>query len=442
MRITTKISACTLLLSLVACGDAGSNTATSSSTGGEGGSASSTTGQGGNATTTSSGEGGGASTSNAGGGGVGGGDTGGGDAGGGGVGGGGSGCTQITLADLALDGIDANGGYYGAEVSPNLGGPDADVFVALFYGPGAGSFDGGLTGSFDLTMNGDDNFATCSRCLLVGDGDRSYFQSQGTLVIESDSQQLTGYLNASVTGLRLVEVTIDPDTAASTPVPNGACLEIASADLDVGVAPPAGWTCPAGYYGDGDCDCGCGATDVDCAGDLTAAACQWCITSAAGGCSASATCPSNIDPTNNAVCTTPSGPPAGWTCTASWYDDGDCDCGCGVIDVDCAGNMAVAACLYCNGSFGGGCNTGTGCPGTIDPTNNAVCLPLPAAWTCDAEYFGDGPCDCACGAADVDCAGDMTIAACDYCNGALYGGCNSSETCPGIVNPTNNAVCN
>jgi hypothetical protein len=437
MQYVSKLFAGTLLLTLVACGD---DTSTTGAGGGQGGSGPTSSSQGGGATTTSSGEGGASTTttttttSTTGAGGQG---------GSGGEGGGGSGCTQITFADLAIDQANGDAGVYAADVSPNLGGADPDLFVAAFFGPGLGSFDGDQAGSFDLTLNGDDNLATCSRCLIVfDDQDTAYFQSQGTLVVESDSQQLTGFLNATVTGLRLIEVTIDPNTDVSTPVPNGACLEIASADLDVGVAPPAGWTCPAGYYGDGACDCGCGATDVDCAGDMTAAACEWCITSADGGCAASASCPSNIDPTNNAVCTTPSGPPAGWTCTASWYDDGDCDCGCGATDVDCGGDMTVGACLYCNDSFGGGCNTGSSCPGTIDPTNNALCVQLPAAWTCDAEYFGDGYCDCGCGAADLDCAGDMTITACDYCNGALYGGCNSSETCPGIINATNNAVCN
>lgn len=318
MNYVSKLFTGTVLLSLSAC--VVNNTSSTGAGGGDGGSGPSTSSQGGGATTTSSGEGGATnSTTGVGGAGVGGdpigagGDGVGGDGVGGmgvggmGVGGmgtgGGSGCTQITLADLALVGADGDAALYGAELTPNLGGVDADVFRAEFYGPGTGSFDGGLTGTFDLTMNGDDNYATCSRCLrVIDDEDTLYFQSQGTLVIDAASEQLTGFLSASVTNLRLVEVTIDTTTFESTPVPGGACLEIASADLDAGTPLPAAWDCPDNYFNDTFCDCGCGAPDVDCGSDLTVAACDYCITAADGGCAASSTCPSDIDPMNNAVC--------------------------------------------------------------------------------------------------------------------------------------------
>lgn len=45
---------------------------------------------------------------------------------------------------------------------------------------------------------------------------------------------------------------------------------------DVCMPAPDGWICPGKYYKDIDhmCDCGCGIIDVDCAGDLSAAACD------------------------------------------------------------------------------------------------------------------------------------------------------------------------
>ncbi|MBI1948188.1 MAG: hypothetical protein HYS27_21035 [Deltaproteobacteria bacterium] len=45
--------------------------------------------------------------------------------------------------------------------------------------------------------------------------------------------------------------------------------------------------------------------------------------------------------------------PAGWTCSATWYGDAGCDCGCGAIDIDCTtGGCAEpgcteASCEYC-----------------------------------------------------------------------------------------------
>jgi cysteine-rich repeat protein len=64
-------------------------------------------------------------------------------------------------------------------------------------------------------------------------------------------------------------------------------------------------------------------------------------------------------------------PPPAWSCVLSYYDAGDgCDCGCGVVDPDCA-DATVASCAFCrpNGSCGNGA-----CPSNIDPIDNAACL--------------------------------------------------------------------
>jgi hypothetical protein len=44
-------------------------------------------------------------------------------------------------------------------------------------------------------------------------------------------------------------------------------------------------------------------------------------------------------------------PPAGWTCSLTWYDDGGCDCGCGALDStgDCDTGPGCAA-ASCNGA--------------------------------------------------------------------------------------------
>ena len=46
-----------------------------------------------------------------------------------------------------------------------------------------------------------------------------------------------------------------------------------------------------------------------------------------------------------------------------------CDCGCGVIDPDCA-NGSAASCAYCDDL--GSCSY-AGCPGQIDAGDNSTC---------------------------------------------------------------------
>ena len=64
------------------------------------------------------------------------------------------------------------------------------------------------------------------------------------------------------------------------------------------------------------------------------------------------------------------GGPPGWTCGAEYYGTGDgCDCGCGVIDPDCA-DGTVASCDYCGQP--GSCSAFL-CPLGIDPVQNWLC---------------------------------------------------------------------
>ena len=81
-----------------------------------------------------------------------------------------------------------------------------------------------------------------------------------------------------------------------------------------------------------------------------------------------------------------------WTCNVTFYDDGlVCDCGCGDVDPDC---------------FNGSC-TEPGCMnGSCDICNDASGNPVdcvPADWLCPDGFFGDSECDCGCGSIDVDC---------------------------------------
>lgn len=80
---------------------------------------------------------------------------------------------------------------------------------------------------------------------------------------------------------------------------------------------------------------------------------------------------------------------------------------------------------------------GGACVHIATATVSYMTVPPPAGWTCDAMYYGDGPCDCGCGVQDSDCA-DLLVATCEYCDDT--GSCNT-DTCPGTINATNNAVC-
>lgn len=68
-----------------------------------------------------------------------------------------------------------------------------------------------------------------------------------------------------------------------------------------------------------------------------------------------------------------------WNCDPTWYDDGECDCGCGIVDSDCA-DATLSSCRYCTSVGSCACYGGTSCgvacsESSIDPDNNALCIP-------------------------------------------------------------------
>jgi hypothetical protein len=209
-------------------------------------------------------------------------------------------CTPITLDSFELGDLDPAYVNYTASFTPNIQAATADSFVLSIQGPP--DYDGNLTGTFDLTENGDENYKTCARCLLVfgdlGPNRTVYYASEGTLVIDPASTQLTGNIDATITDVTLVEVTIANDYT-STPVPNGRCLTVASAEIAVMTGAPAGWTCDPDYYDDDGCDCGCGVKDVDCTGTTDESECDYC-TECTGNVDPCGT--GNVDPADTTVC--------------------------------------------------------------------------------------------------------------------------------------------
>jgi hypothetical protein len=213
-------------------------------------------------------------------------------------------CTEITTGTFKAATADGTAANFIGAMLPDTGAAEADQLSVQFYGS---SFDPSLngenTGTFDLTQNGDSNYATCSRC-FVGLQDpmtpgKVFFPVSGTLTITATSDQLNGTIDATATDVTFVEVTIDSNSFASTPVPGGACLHLATGKIAyVKPQPGPNWKCDPMYFADGSCDCGCGELDPDCS-DATSAVCDYCDDT--GSCSTAA-CPGTIDPANNLGC--------------------------------------------------------------------------------------------------------------------------------------------
>jgi hypothetical protein len=268
--------------------------------------------------------------------------------------------------------------------------------------------------------------------------------------------------------------------------------EIVYTDAAAGPA-PATWVCDEAVWNDGVCDCGCGEYDFDCLGSsckepgcvLTVPGCQACFNTEHNwapcgeppsiddwtceeekrGNDTICDCGCGIpDPTcQGSGCTTEacytaacerrhgedddddgfadqlpnSGVPPAWTCAKGEYGSGDgCDCGCGVADPDCgfgpnctAAKCTAASCEFCHDAQG---------------RRLHQCAADLATWTCDPRAYGSGDgCDCGCGVADPDCAGDGCTGeycrdnACKRCTDTSYGtstlvGCaplNATWTC-------------
>jgi hypothetical protein len=268
---------------------------------------------------------------------------------------------------------------YAFTIDPQIGNAAEDELWIDFYA--GGEYDGERVGTFDLGVPPDDNYATCSRCVWLGQDvgavsePRAYFYVRsGTMTIASESLQIEGHAVLSLDDVLLVESTIDvADTAVSEPVPNPRCLHLEHASINLPPA-PFDWTCDPTYYGTNDgCDCGCGVLDPDCSSQY-GGACEACADD--GSCGTDADYCFGIDPDNNAFCTDM---PA-WVCSPGIYGDGQsCDCGCGVTDVDCSCGVADVDCASSDVSVCDSCADVDSCDSgdcaTIDPANNGICLP-------------------------------------------------------------------
>jgi hypothetical protein len=142
---------------------------------------------------------------------------------------------------------DLNGdtfGYTSTAVSPDVvvvGG--LDEFQLQLYGASLG-LPTLVPGTFNLGVGIETNFATCAHCVLLfgldGDGSvsKTFFQQSGTLNLVDVDDPLSADAAASLSTVKLVEVTIAPDFT-STPVPGGQCLTLSNYSFDTAPLVPA-----------------------------------------------------------------------------------------------------------------------------------------------------------------------------------------------------------
>ncbi len=192
-----------------------------------------------------------------------------------------------------------------------------------------------------------------------------------------------------------------------------------------GTGAVAGWTCDPAVYNKGDnvCDCGCGAHDPDC----DAVAANPPDGSNCAGDSSSPDCCTTFTLTGSCVRTSTGFPydalnqndnshcldvPAGWTCAYVYYGDNACDCGCGVVDLNCSHGNDPSSCKRTG--LDGSCAAIDG-QSVISSNDIGLCQPtVPNGWKCSLSYYNDGICHCGCGIPDPDC-GSNNAAACQFC---------------------------
>jgi hypothetical protein len=186
-------------------------------------------------------------------------------------------CTAMTFGTSDVLGIRSSEDAWGGPITGDFGNGDTLVYEIQFWS----GIETSLQGTFDLTQGNQSNYSSCAICVLAAELDstgnpvKTFFQNGGSVTLSEDPFT-NDHMMASFTGLTLEEVTIDQQTAASTPVAGGACVDLGSSNQDHDKVPNS-YTCNHTTYGDGtNCDCMCG-NDTDC-GAVTNAPVNGCTT--------------------------------------------------------------------------------------------------------------------------------------------------------------------
>lgn len=368
-------------------------------------------------------------------------------------------CTAATPGAFVFAGAVTGYASWSNELPTDVGGGGSSLLYALFYHTETRT---SLVGTWDLAAGDEANYATCATCFvgvaLDADGNplKYYYQSGGSINVTTDPvDTATNRLQAMVTDLAMVEVTIDSNTFTSTPVANGQCLRVGSFALDVDNI-PVEWTCTDAQYNDGaTCDCACGAVDPDC--DIEAAPIV--------GCNGDDLCLSGVCTERCNVLAPQDACTAG---SCGFWDAMTDACFTDPADVDvspigtacaaesstycaAAGGIAAGICDYYTdaseampGICREACDSNDDCAAherclpLLAESNKGICDPLPAAWTCTVAQYEDGQtCDCECGAPDPDCGNsELPTPACGAGNLCVVADCQplaANETCATAV---------
>lgn len=116
-----------------------------------------------------------------------------------------------------------------ANLVANIGGVDKDIVNMEFYNAAPAA------GVHDLSSGADADYQTCDYCLtMYMDVDANnvlkkyFFQAGGMMIVSSTGAQ-PNEAHGFLQDITLIEVTIDPNTFHSTPVPGGECYSIPNA---------------------------------------------------------------------------------------------------------------------------------------------------------------------------------------------------------------------
>lgn len=139
-------------------------------------------------------------------------------------------CTQISVDSLQRSSTLAVSGRY----SPNTQGTEVDFLSLEVFPTGAAALTPGIR---DLSKTPNDNYETCEYCVRADEDDKTanrriYLATSGTVELTS-VDSASGASSGKLRNVRLVEVTIDPVSHVSKPVPGGQCLMLSSASWDI-----------------------------------------------------------------------------------------------------------------------------------------------------------------------------------------------------------------
>jgi len=218
---------------------------------------------------------------------------------------------------------------WAGKIVPNLFESKLDFLTLSLRLPSAGTFDLGSADNVDME--------TCTQCMMAlidvpGEepdpgANKKFFQKSGTLTIASSlTSMMTGVVDATAKNVVMVEVA-EKSPGVIEEVEGGACLRVSTARFSV--EPIPGWTCGVWDYKDGVyCDCDCGVYDPDCdvATITKIDGCLPWVTKCGKDDDGAPVCEGSDD----------------WTCSETKWNDGLCDCKCGMWDPACDNATAAS----------------------------------------------------------------------------------------------------